>query len=70
MRVRYVVEGKDSPAELEEKVCAEGDESPEGELECGQRKLSTTIMEMVKVVGQGIQVKVRLTKGTTSSWIF
>jgi len=38
VRVRYVVEGEDSPAELEEKVCAEGDESPEGELEFGQRK--------------------------------
>lgn len=30
MRLRYVVEGEDSPAELEEEVCAEGDESPEG----------------------------------------
>jgi len=32
VRVGYVVEGEDSPAELEEKVCAEGDEGPEGQL--------------------------------------
>jgi len=31
VRVRYIVEGEDSPAELEEEVCAEGDESPERE---------------------------------------
>ena len=30
VRVGYVIEGEDSPAELEEKVCAEGDEGPEG----------------------------------------
>ena len=53
MRVGYVVEGEDSPAELEEKVCAERDEGPEGELESCQRKSSTITMEMVKVVGQG-----------------
>ena len=70
MRVRYVVEGEDSPAELEEKVCAEGDESPEGELGSGQRQPGTITMEMVKVMGQGFRVKVRLTKGTISSWIF
>lgn len=35
MRLGYVVEGEDSPAELEEEVCAEGDESPEGKLPSG-----------------------------------
>ena len=35
VRLGYVVEGEDSPAELEEEVCAEGDESPEGELPSG-----------------------------------
>ena len=70
MRVGYVVEGEDSPSELEEKVCAEGDESPEGELGFRQRQPSTITLEMVKVVGQGFQVKFRLTKGTISSWIF
>jgi hypothetical protein len=32
MRLGYIVEGEDSPAELEEKVCAERDECPEREL--------------------------------------
>lgn len=32
MRFWYVVEGEDSPPEFEEKVCAEGDESPEWKL--------------------------------------
>jgi hypothetical protein len=32
VRVRYVVEGEDSPAELEEEVCAKGNEGPEGKL--------------------------------------
>lgn len=32
MRSRHIVEGEDSVAELEEKVCAEGDECPEWEL--------------------------------------
>jgi hypothetical protein len=29
----YIVEGEDAPAKLEEKVCAEGDEGPEWELQ-------------------------------------
>jgi hypothetical protein len=32
IRIRNVVEGEDSPAELEQKVCAEGNESPEWNL--------------------------------------
>jgi hypothetical protein len=32
MGLRYVVEGENSPAELEEKVCAERDECPERDL--------------------------------------
>lgn len=32
MGLGYVVEGQDAPAEVEEEVCAEGDEDPEGEL--------------------------------------
>jgi hypothetical protein len=30
--LRYVVEGEDAPAELEEKVCAEGNERPKRDL--------------------------------------
>lgn len=30
--LRYVVEGEDAPAELEEEVCAEGNERPERDL--------------------------------------
>lgn len=33
VRLRYVVECKDAPAELSKEVGAEGDESPERELE-------------------------------------
>lgn len=32
MRSRHIVEGEDSVAELEEEVCAEGDECPEWKL--------------------------------------
>lgn len=32
VRLWYVVEGEDTPAELEEEVCAERDESPERKL--------------------------------------
>lgn len=32
MRVRYVIEGEDSPAELEQKICAKRDEGPERDL--------------------------------------
>ena len=36
MRLRYVFEGEDAPAELEKEVCAERDESPKGKLRAGQ----------------------------------
>ena len=32
VRFRHIIESEDAPAELEEEVGAEGDESPEGEL--------------------------------------
>ena len=32
MCLRYVVEGEDAPAELEEEVCAEGNERPKRDL--------------------------------------
>ena len=34
VRLGYVIEGEDAPAELEEKVGAEGDEGPKGKLCC------------------------------------
>jgi hypothetical protein len=34
VRLGDIVEREDAPAELEEQVCAEGNESPEGELSC------------------------------------
>jgi hypothetical protein len=33
VRVRNIVEREDAPAKLEEKVCAEGNETPERNLE-------------------------------------
>jgi hypothetical protein len=33
VRIWNVVEGKDSPAELEEEICAEGNKGPERELD-------------------------------------
>jgi hypothetical protein len=43
VRLWYVVEGEYAPAELEEKVGAEGDEGPEGKLRYCQRRSSLGI---------------------------
>jgi hypothetical protein len=52
-----VVEGKDSPAELEEEVCAEGNEGPEGKL----------LHVRDDLLGEDSWQR---TTGTTSFWIF
>lgn len=33
MSLRHIIECEDTPTQLEEKICAKGDESPEGELD-------------------------------------
>ena len=38
MCFRYVIEGEDAPTEAEEKVGAEGDKSPEGDLLLGSAR--------------------------------
>jgi hypothetical protein len=53
VRIRNIVEGEDAPAELEQEVCAEGDEGPEWNL-------------LRRQGGNGYEGRDKRTTGTTS----
>ena len=59
MCLRYIIEGEDAPSQLEEKVGAEGDESPEGKL----LEISSDVWDQGKT---GVR---KHTTGMTSSWM-